>query len=470
MKNLSIKFKITVWFAVSILLITGITMGAVIGISGSVIRKDTFENLIEIVEENADEIEYVSHYDRLDMDDDYDIYLQYKDGYLEIDDDFVRTLNGIVCSVYDIDGNILYGEDILYKTNKSSVFGSGAVETVKEKSRASFYYFDKRIDLKNNDSLWLRGVVSADYGNARIKNIIFLSLWILPVLFLIAVLGGYIVARKSLSTIDKITLSAQSIREGNDLTKRIELENSSKEVQSLSDSFNGMLDRLEKSFKSEQQLTNDVSHELRTPVSVIMSQCEFTLEKQRTEEEYEEALKLVFRQSKKMSGMINDMLSFSRLEKREAFEGLCDTDFSELIKSVCDDLSLIRDKGITVHCETEDNIIINGDSQLLTRLAVNLVSNAYRYGKDNGNIYVSLKSEGRYAVLTVHDDGIGIAKEDIEKIWDRFYRADKSRSDKGTGLGLCFVREIARIHGAEVSVSSKLGEGSTFTFKFLKKI
>ncbi|MGN0444906.1 MAG: sensor histidine kinase [Acutalibacteraceae bacterium] len=470
MKNLSIKFKITVWFAVSILLITGITMGAVIGISGSVIRKDTFENLIEIVEENADEVEYVSQYDRLDMDDDYDIYLQYKDGYLEIDDDFVRTLNGIVCSVYDEDGNILYGEDILYKTNKSSVFGSGSVETVKENNRASFYYFDKRIDLKNNDSLWLRGVVSADYGNARIKNIIFLSLWILPALFLIAVLGGYLVAGKSLSPIDKISLSAQSIREGNDLTKRIELENSSREVQSLSNSFNGMLDRLEKSFRSEQQLTNDVSHELRTPVSVIMSQCEFTLEKDRTPEEYKEALNLVFRQSKKMSGMINDMLSFSRLEKRELNEGLCDTDFSELIKSVCDDLSLIRDKGITVHCETEDNIIINGDSQLLTRLAVNLISNAYRYGKENGNIYVSLKSEGRYAALTVRDDGIGIAKEDIEKIWDRFYRADKSRSDKGTGLGLCFVREIARIHGADVSVSSSLGEGTAFTFKFLKKI
>ena len=470
MKNLSIKFKITVWFAVSILLITGITMAAVIGISGSVIRKDTFENLIEIVEENADEVEYVGQYDRLDMDDDYDIYLQYKDGYLEIDDDFVRTLNGIVCSVYDEDGNILYGEDILYKTNKSSVFGSGSVETVKENNRASFYYFDKRIDLKNNDYLWLRGVVSADYGNARIKNIIFLSLWILPALFLIAVLGGYLVAGKSLSPIDKISLSAQSIREGNDLTKRIELENSSREVQSLSNSFNGMLDRLEKSFRSEQQLTNDVSHELRTPVSVIMSQCEFTLEKDRTPEEYKEALNLVFRQSKKMSGMINDMLSFSRLEKRELNEGLCDTDFSELIKSVCDDLSLIRDKGITVHCETEDNIIINGDSQLLTRLAVNLISNAYRYGKENGNIYVSLKSEGRYAALTVRDDGIGIAKEDIEKIWDRFYRADKSRSDKGTGLGLCFVREIARIHGADVSVSSSLGEGTAFTFKFLKKI
>lgn len=465
MKNISIKMKITVWFALSMLVIAGLTLGSVILISGSVIRKDTFEELREVVEENADEIEFLTEYNKLDMDDDYDLYLEYKNGYLEIDDDFIRSVNGIVCSLYDENGDILYGENILYKTDGASSFDEGEVKTGKDKSGNKHYYFDKKIVLKNGETLWLRGSVTSDYGMARTNSIINLSLWIIPALVLISLFGGYLIARRALKPIEKISESAESIHEGNDLTKRISLSDTSSEVKSLSDSFNRMLDRLENSFKSEQQLTSDVSHELRTPVSVIMSQCEFSLEKDRKSEDYREALRLILRQSRKMSHMINDMLSFSRLERREKDEGFSSINMSELISGVCEDMSLIQDKNITLHSDIQNDIFVNGDIELLSRLAVNLISNAYRYGKENGNINVSLAYASGTAKFTVSDDGIGIKDEDKEKIWDRFFRADKSRSEKGTGLGLSFVKEIARLHGGRLSVESIFGVGSTFTFE-----
>ena len=283
----------------------------------------------------------------------------------------------------------------------------------------------------------------------------------------ISIIGGYLLAKRALAPIEKMSISAQSIREGHDLTKRIAIPNGNNELHSLANSFNGMLDRLENAFKDEQQLTNNISHELRTPVCVIMSQCEFTLEKDRNTQEYTEAIELVLRQSRKMSKMINDMLSFARLERCEAVE-YEKINFSEIIYDVCYDMAAIKEKNISLESSIQPNITVNGNSEQLSCLAVNLISNAYRYGKENGHIHVSLKENDGIVSLSVSDDGIGIKDSDLEKIWNRFYRCDSSRSEKGTGLGLSFVREIARIHGGSVSVESTPNEGSTFTFTMKK--
>lgn len=466
MKNKSIKLKLTVWFALSMMLIIGITMVSVISICSAVIKKNTFENLVEVIESNFDEIEYFDSFDSLYIDDDHDIYFKYHDGYLEIDDDFVRYVNGIECSVFEPDGSVLYGEDILRKLDGTSVFGGESVKTVKDGSKR-FYYCDKKIILSNGEELWLRGVVSADYGMTSVNNIIRLSLCVLPLLLLAASLGGYSAVKKSLSPINEIAASAELIKEGDDLTRRIQIRDKSREIVSLSDSFNGMLSRLEASFKSQQQLTSDASHELRTPVSVIMAQCEFILDREDcTSEEYNEAMRLILRQSRRMSSMINDMLYFSRLERKKEKEGLSSIDLSATVRYVCDDMALIRDKDIELSSEIDSGITIDGDTELISRLVANLISNAYRYGRKNGRIYVALENSGDKAVLSVRDNGIGISEEDIAKIWNRFYRADKSRSEKGNGLGLNFVHEIARIHGAEVKVQSILGQGSEFKVIF----
>ena len=469
MKNKSIKTKITIWFSAAMILITSVTMALVLTISNSVIKKGIVENLAQIVEENVDEIEFYSDFESLDMDDDYDLYLEYMDGFLEIDDDFIRSVNGISSSIYDSSGAVLYGENPIFKQTDSLKFENAVTQTVRAEDGNTYYIYDRRLEMNGVEDLWLRGIVSSEYGTSQTNSIATLSLWILPLLVILAISGGYIIAWRALAPVKKISESAENIREGHDLTKRIEIGEGSSELHSIAESFNNMLDRLEKAFKSEQQLTSDVSHELRTPVSVIMSQCEYTLEKERTSEEYIEATKLVLRQSRRMSSMINDMLTFARLEKRDEGIGLEEINLSDTVSSICEDMALIKERGIELHADIKDGVMINGDSQLMSRLTVNLISNAYRYGKDNGNIFVSLSENDDSVKLSVKDDGIGIADGELEKIWNRFYRVDSSRSRKGAGLGLNFVKEIARIHGGRMSVESEKGEGSTFTLTVPRK-
>ena len=462
MKRLSIKAKITVWFSTAIILITLISMCSVLYISNATIQKGVRDNLIEAVENNVDEIEFYADYNRLELDDDYDLYLEYKGGYLEIDDDFIRSMNGITNSLYDSEGSFLYGENPIYKLTESCQFTDKEVQTVKSDTGMRYYVYDHKLEVKGIGYLWLRGISSSEYGVSQMNSIIRLSLWILPALVIIAIVGGYLLARRTLQPIEKMSASAEEIREGHDLTKRIEIGEGNDELFSLADTFNNMLDRLEKSFKAEQQLTNDISHELRTPVAVIMSQCELSLEQERDTEDDEEALQLVMRQSRKMSSMINDMLSFARLERSNGEIEKQRMSLSETVESVCEDMALINERGITLHKDIASDIFIDGNTELISRLVINLISNAYRYGKDNGNIYVKLYSDDGKIKLSVKDDGIGIAEEEKDKIWNRFYRGDSSRSTKGTGLGLNFVREIARLHGGEMSVESTIGEGSEF--------
>ena len=144
-------------------------------------------------------------------------------------------------------------------------------------------------------------------------------------------------------------------------------------------------------------------------------------------------------------------------------------DFTELVSFVCADMALIREKGITLQCEAEEGILFCGNRELLTRLLTNLISNAYRYGKENGHIWVRLRKENSKIRLAVQDDGIGIAKEEQQKIFQRFYQADNSRSGPGIGLGLSMAQEIAHFHGGEITVESDLERGSTFTVCFMSE-
>lgn len=460
----SLKLKITLWFSAAIIIISCVAVLTTVLVSGSVIQKGIRENLIETVENNLDEVEFYKDYDKLEFDDPYDLCIEYKGGWLEIDDDFVRNVNGINSSLYDENG-LLYGDDSLFSEENNPRFKDRAVSSVKTEN-GTFYVYDVRLSLPEAGDLWLRGTVDSDYSITQTNRIFKIVLWFIPFFVLLAIAGGYLIARRALSPVIQITAAADNIRTGNDLSKRIEIGTGDDEIHRVAKSFNSMFERLEDSFNKEQQLTNDISHELRTPISVIFSQCQYTLEKDRSKEEYVEALELIERQSKKMASVTNDMLSFARIERGAGKIKKEKLNLSECVSSICEDMSLIEDKGITLSSNIEPNIFIEGNFELLSRLTVNLISNAYRYGKENGSIIVTLKKEGEKALLSVEDNGIGIEKDETEKIWNRFYRADTSRATGGTGLGLSFVKEIAEIHGAKVSVNSEKGKGSVFGVEF----
>ena len=470
MKQLSIRAKITLWFSIILIFIVGLTFLCIFSIGGSVLQKNLRSQLIETIEDNVDEIEYYDDFEEISLSGE-DHYIEYGWGFLEIDDDFLDEVNGIYTSLYDASGMLLYGENPIAADTMGQQFVDGNVQTVRASSTGERYYiYDRMLTGEGVSGLWLRGVVSEREGEAQISAVVKWSLLLLPLLLLLSVGGGYWIAGRSLRPLQQIQQAALAIEQGSDLKKRIALGPGNDELHQLADTFNGMFGRLEQAFEAEQQFTADASHELRTPMAVIMAQCEFSLEDAETVEEYREALEVIQRQGKKMSQLIEDLLAFTRLEQAEERFPKERVDFSAWVGRVCEDMALLKEQDITLTAEVDQDVVLWGNESLLSRLLTNLISNAYRYGKVGGNIRVQLQIMAEDVMLTVADDGIGMTQEQQQKIFQRFYQADASRSGRGSGLGLAMVIEIVRFHGGAIQVESILGEGSKFLVRLPRVI
>lgn len=467
MKNLSIKAKITLWFSVLIILIASMMFTLVLIISNSVLKTDVQETLKNVIDINSQEIEYIADISTQELEFG-DQYIHYNDGYLEIDDDFLNESNGVYTALYDSQGNLLYGQNLINADPQPN----NKVQKLTYNNE-KYFFLNKALSGNYLDGLILQGVINENANKTVLTRITNLSLIVLPVLALFAIVGGYFLAGRLLKPIRKIINSAESISDGNDLSMRIELNNSKDELNRLSDTFNKMFSRLEQSFEEEKQFTSDISHELRTPVTTILAQCELTLEKERNAEEYKNSLAVINRQSVRMKHIVEEMLQYSRLEKSEELPNAQQVNLSKLFMDIAEEQQARNYRSISIESDIEDGIIITGNSDLLASMINNLISNAYRYGRDNGNIFLSLKQNEREIILSVKDDGIGIDKSEKDKIFNRFYQVDKARTSKngelGIGLGLSIVYETARLHGGYIEVESELNCGSTFTFKILKK-
>lgn len=468
MRNLSIRFKITLWFSVALVLIVALSFGIILSVSGTVLQKTIRDSLIDTIENNVDEVEFFKDMHPTENDNDADHYIAFNNGFLEVDDDYLDMVNGVSTALYLKDGDLLYGENPIAKNTEALPFGDGEIQKVTV-SGVTYYVYDRALTLEGLQGLWLRGTVSEAQGAAQLSSIAKISFYVLPGLLAFAVLGGYLIAGKTLKPIRKIEEAADEISKSKNLKKRIELAPGTDELHHLAGTFNEMFERLDEAFESERQFTSDVSHELRTPVSVILAQCEYSLESARTPEEYEAALRIIQKQGGKMNRTIGTMLDFIRLEQKNDSYSKETVDFSALVQSVCADMSLLQDKNIQLTFAVAPAVSVFGNPELLTRLLTNLIGNAYRYGRENGHIQVTLAREGQTGVLSVQDDGIGIAPEQQEKIFGRFYQVESSRSGNGTGLGLAMVQEIAHFHQGNIQVKSELGKGSAFIFTIQTK-
>lgn len=460
--KLSIRLRITLWFCIAMVIIVAATYYIVLFVSENVIQKTVRDSLIQTVENNVDEVEFFETLQALDQIGDVDHFLYYNTGYLEIDDDFLNRVNDVCTALYVFDGSLVYGENPIAKETSGISFADSKVQTITVQGTV-YYVFDRKLTKDGLQGLWLRGVVSEEQGAAQLASISHTSLMILPTIVLITAIGGYIFAGRMLRPIRKIADSARQISRGKDLHKRIVLSKGNDELHQLARDFNDMVARLENAFLIERQFTSDASHELRTPLCVILAQCELSLSETSSPAEYKEAIEIIHRQAKKMTGLINSMLDFTRLQlKSDQYEKQM-FDLSDLVQNVVQEMALIAEKQIVLSSFIQPDIQYTGNKELFSRLLSNLISNAYRYGRENGHIFVSLRKENAHIRLSVRDDGIGISPEDLPHIFERFYQADPSRSGNGAGLGLAMVKEIVQFHGGEISVKSTVAQGSEFT-------
>lgn len=463
MKTKTVKAKITIWFSILFIVLVGIVLILLFLIGKSVLKSNTKEQIQTLVEANAGELEFLEDEDEMDLEEG-DHYLPYKDGYLEIDDDFCESLDGMYVSLYNGD-TLLYGENPIGADPGEVVFRHGKLrEQMYQKE--NYYIYDVSVKGEDLDGLWLRGITGESEGISLLARVIRFMALFLPALAAVAVIGGYLISRRALKPLDDICDQAGSINSGSDLTRRIRIKNESAETNRLAETFNQMFDRLLDSFESEKQFTSDASHELRTPVAVILAECEYALEEEDSEE-WREALRVISRQGTKMSEMIEELLTFTRSERGTIKLETERLNLSDLTEGVCREQTQIWKKDIALHRELQENLCLDADRGLLERMITNLVANAFQYGKESGNIWVRLYEEDAHVILSVQDDGIGIREEELEKIWNRFYRADNARKGgDSTGLGLSMVRQIAKLYDAQIKVFSEIGKGSTFLIIF----
>lgn len=466
MKRAKLQWKLTCWFSASLLLMALLTFVIVFFVSHSVLQKNLKDELIHTVEDNLDEVEFYRSVSQMHIDGDTDQYIHYGVGYLEIDDDFLDQVNGICTGLYRENGELLYGENPITEV-EIPAFADGVCHTVRQGGEV-YYLFDRQLEQSPIRELWLRGVVAESQGDAPLRRIVRICLWCLGAMVLFAIGGGVAITRRALRPIRDLSQAAAQISGGDDLKKRIPAAGND-ELSQLAGAFNGMIQRLDEAFEAERQFASDASHELRTPMAVILAQCDEAMDADLSPEEYRQALRVIHRQGRRMNRMIAGMLECMRMERKSDLYAREDVDLSELTESLCQDLALIGEKGIQVTWQVADGIHFTGDRTLLSRMIANLVGNAYRYGRENGHTQVTLSREGEHILLSVADDGIGIAPDQQEKIFRRLYQGASHRNGEGVGLGLSMARQIARMYGGEITVKSAPGAGSTFTVRLPAK-
>ncbi len=447
MKRWSIKLKLTCLYGGFMILLIVAALAILFSLSTQEVLSSVQSDLKEQVQGSVEELEE-------------------EDGKLEVDSDFYTMENGVYLSVYSVDGDFLYGR-IPAGFGGQPDFEHDILRTVRE-GQETFYVFDMEQRIQGYGSVYIRGITSVTRAENSFTVTLRFALILLPGLAVVMILLSYFFVRRALLPVRRITDTVKEIREEEDLSRRVDLPDGKDEIYHLADTFDQLLAELQEAFARERQFTSDVSHELRTPAAVILLQSEELLADPSLSEEQREQLEAIRRKARDMSSMISQLLLLSRADQgRQALQKEL-LDISELTQMTAEEQQLLaQERHISIETDIEPGIVMEADESFFIRLLVNLISNSISYGREGGTTKVSLRREGKMAVLAVADNGQGIEEKDLPRIWDRFYRADASRSDAGhSGLGLSIVKWIALEHGGEVAVESEKGKGSVFTCRF----
>jgi heavy metal sensor kinase len=285
----------------------------------------------------------------------------------------------------------------------------------------------------------------------------------LPILMFIAGFLGWFMARKALRGVKEVTEAAIDISHG-DLSRRVPESGRSDELDRMAVTFNEMLDRIQRLINGMREMTDNIAHDLRSPLARIRGLTESALTKSSSGSDFQSIAADTVEECDRLLHMINTMLDITETETGVAKLAMAEVNLSKLITDACDLFEpTAEDKHIELACKAASNIMVYGNIQYLQRLISNLIDNALKYTKENGKVLVTLNRKEDSAVLTVQDTGIGIEEAELQNIFKRFYRCDKSRSQSGSGLGLSLALAITHAHGGKMSVESIPDKGSAFT-------
>ena len=443
MKRLSIQWRVTLWFTLLMTLLAAVGLAFLFFVGGQSALAATQNRMAEMAETARSEIGLDSS------------------GFV-FNSDLEYFRDGVYLSVYDAAGLPLYGA-VPRLFDNTVVFADGQLRELTD-AGGRWYVYDISFTV-DESQVWVRTVAAVDEVGSTITQLLRLALVVLPFFVVLAAVGGFWLTHRAFLPVRRITRTAREIRQGGDLSRRIDLGPGRDEIHTLASEFDSMFARLEASFAAEKQFASDASHELRTPTAVILTQCEDALESAASPEELRAALKAIQRQGEKMAGLLSQLLLLSRADSGRQTLRSEPVDLSGLAAAVADEQrERAADKGIAVTADIAPGLVVQGDETMLMRVLINLMENGIKYGRAGGHLALTLTAGGDTVTGKVADDGIGIAAEDLDKVWRRFWQADPAHSGGGAGLGLSMVKWIVEAHGGWITVESVLGKGTAFTF------
>lgn len=472
MRGVSLKVKLTALYTFFMVLVTCAVLAVLFSLSTREVLSSTQTRLERRVQESTEDI-------------------RLRDGEIRVGSDFYSVSGDVYLSLYDENMYFLYGK-IPYGFNADPELADGNLRVIQDaENRQEWYVYDLPFRLDGEHIVYVRGITSITEAEASFAVTVRFALILFPLLIVVTALIGYRFTRRTLLPVRRITETVQKIRADGDLSRRVGMPETGRkgmpetgndavtgkfsarrksrdEIARLAETFDGMLGEMEEAFEREKRFTSDVAHELRTPVAVILAQCGECLRDETLPERQRQELEVIERKAREISDTIGSLLFLTRADQgRQALqrEMVNIGELTRLAAAQEEFLAEEREQDVEIVCEMPEELWVFVDETLYIRMISNLISNAVFYGRRKGHVWISLREENGRVVGSVRDDGIGISREDLPHIWERFYRADSARSEGNhSGLGLPLVRWIVEAHGGKIRAQSEPGKGSAFLF------
>lgn len=378
-----------------------------------------------------------------------------------------EVLDAVEMAVYDTDFNLLYHDaesiDIIKETRQMH-------DRILDEKEIFFYEQDWQavgLIYEYDGKQYVITAASYDqYGFNKNRNLLHTLLFAYCIFLVVLYIVGLYIAKKAFDPVRLITESANQISASN-LDTRLQVENNKDELSEMANTFNTMLDRLEKSFDAQKEFVYNISHELRTPLAAIIAELELTSSKERSNTEYKEAIENALRDSQKLTLLINNLLDLAKanydtseihFKKIRIDEILLDARQIVQKSNVLAKIDIFFDREI----ENENEITVFGNEYLLRLSFINLFDNGCKFSK-NSMCKVTVHFGKKTLILKFTDDGIGIPAADLDRVFEPFYRGENYSFSDGSGIGLSLTQKIIQLHHGDIKVYSKEKEGSTFT-------
>jgi signal transduction histidine kinase len=387
---------------------------------------------------------------------------------LDVVDDIIEHKKELTSRVFDEEKE--YKFEPLYirlvQTDLAKVIKQLKENIIYFENHANFII--SRIKIRIDNAFY---VVEVATHNAHItntmENLFYILLFIVPIILIFSIIGGYFLIYKSFLPIETILKKLKNITAFN-LSNRLEIRHTHDEIDTLSNEINQLLTRLEISFEKISQFSSDASHELKTPLTIIRGEIEVALRKERSSKEYQQTLHSCLDEVLLIQQSIDDLLFLAKNES-DFIHSFTDCKSDEITLEAIKELKNFADlKHITLQTQLNEPVILQGHVALLKIALKNIIKNAITFSHENQTVLIKNDLINDTFCIIIQDFGIGIAQEEQKKVFEKFYRTDKSRNKEsgGTGLGMAIVEKIIQLHHGKIHLQSEENQGTTIVLEF----